>query len=114
MRPQDRFLRKLFEQTDGRTDRTVHAFLHVARPLALSPEEARTTVSALVREGLIGMDPMFDRLIWLTPAGAAADRRLHTVDVVGDIARDASILPTSRATAYDGPLYHDTNAAADQ
>ncbi len=79
---QDRFLRQLFDRTGGRIDQTVHAVLHVARPLALSPAETDASIRALVRAGLSGVDSMFDRLIWLTPAGAAACTRLSATDIV--------------------------------
>lgn len=114
MRARDRFPRKLFEQTGGRTDRTVHALLHVARPLALSPDETRAAITALIRDGLIGVDPMFDRLIWLTPAGLAACTRPYTIDVIADTVRNAPHVPAHLVTTYESPLYDAANAAADQ
>jgi hypothetical protein len=63
---------ELYRRTDGRSDRTVHAHLHIAMPLHLSEKEVQSSITLLVREGSIATDPMFDRLIFLTPTGIAA------------------------------------------
>jgi hypothetical protein len=82
MRANDRFLTQLYHRTGGRVDRTVHAYLHVAKPLALSLAEMRMRVETLIDAGLIEADPGFDRLIRLTPVAAAACARLFAVDAV--------------------------------
>ena len=82
MRAQDRFLMELYRRTEGRSDRTVHAHLHVAKPLRLSEMEATSSIRMLLREGLIATDPMFERLIFLTPSGIAACERQQTGDMV--------------------------------
>ncbi len=82
MHAKERFLIQLFERTDGRIDRTLHAHLHVARRLGLSLAETQACVHALVGEGLIEADAMFDSLIWLTPKGVAACMRRLAVDAI--------------------------------
>lgn len=84
MRTQDRFLMELYRRTEGRSDRTVHAHLHIAKPLRLSEMEATSRVRMLVRAGLIATDPMFDRLIFLTPSGIAACERQRAEGIVVD------------------------------
>jgi hypothetical protein len=91
MRAQDRFLLELYRRTEGRSDRTVHAHLHIAKPLHLSEREATSSIRMLVREGLIATDPMFDRLICLTPTGIAACERQQTGN---SIARDVTTSDT--------------------
>jgi hypothetical protein len=75
----DRFLMRVYDRTGGRADRTVHAYLHVAKPLALSLAEMRMRVETLIDAGLIEADPGFDRLIRLTPVGVSACARLVAV-----------------------------------
>lgn len=82
MRANDRFLMHLYERTGGRVDCTLHAYLHVAKPLALSLPEMRMRVETLIDAGLFEADPGFDRLIRLTPSGVAACARLVAVDAV--------------------------------
>jgi hypothetical protein len=82
MRANDRFLMHLYERTGGRVDCTVHAYLHIAKPLALSLAEMQMRVETLIDAGLIEADPEFDRLIRLTPSGIAACARLVAVDAV--------------------------------
>jgi hypothetical protein len=71
MHAQDRFLMEIYRRTAGRTDRTVHSHRHIAQPLALSDAEVRAYIAALIQQELIAVDPMYDRLIALTPRGAA-------------------------------------------
>jgi hypothetical protein len=78
----DRFLMRAYDRTGGRADRTVHAYLHVAKPLALSLAEMRMRVETLIHTGLIEADPGFDRLIRLTPVGVSTCARLVAVDAV--------------------------------
>jgi hypothetical protein len=82
MDTKERFLTQLFERTDGRIDRTLHAYLHIAKPLRLSLTETQACVHALVEDGLIEADAMFDSLIWLTPKGVAVCRRCLATDAV--------------------------------
>lgn len=70
---------RLYERAGGQANRTLHSHRHIAGPLGLSHADTRISVAALLREGLIAVDPMFDRLIALTPAGVAACTR-HAVD----------------------------------
>jgi len=60
------FLKRLHERTGGRTDRTLHAYLHIAKPLGLTVAEMQVTVGDLIAHGLVEVDPGFDRLIRLT------------------------------------------------
>jgi hypothetical protein len=82
MRVRDRFLMELYRRTDGRSDRTVYAHLHVAKPLHLSDMEARLSIAALLRDGVIEADAMYDRLIWLTPTGTDACERQQAADTL--------------------------------
>jgi hypothetical protein len=82
MRANDRFLMHVYDRTNGRTDRTIHAYLHIAKPLALSLAEMRMRVETLIDAGLIEADPGFDRLIRLTPVGVATCARQVAVDAV--------------------------------
>ena len=84
MRTQDRFLMELYRRTDGQCNCTVHSWLHVAKPLRLSEAEARMSIMALVREGLIGVDTMFNRLIWLTPTGVVACEQCRNEDTLAE------------------------------
>jgi hypothetical protein len=94
MGTQDRFLMELYRQTEGRSDRTVHAYLHVAKPLHLSEVETEFSVTMLAREGLIARDTMFDRLIWLTLTGIAMCEQRHTADtLVHDTVMDDIYIP---------------------
>jgi hypothetical protein len=106
MHAKDRFLIQLFERADGRTDRTFHSHLHIAGPLGLSRAEARASVAVLLREGLIAADPMFDRLIALTPAGIAACTRRGTDMVV----HEQAVIPERREgvlALHEIPAYAD-------
>jgi hypothetical protein len=94
MRARDRFLLHLYDRTGGRTDHTVHAYLHVAKPLALSLAEMRMRVDTLIDAGLIEADPGFDRLIRLTPAGVAICARRGALNP-----RDTIISATPSPTA---------------
>jgi hypothetical protein len=60
-------------------DRTVHSYLHVAKPLALSMVEMQASTGALIEGGMIEADPGYDRLIRLTPVGAAVCRFTHVM-----------------------------------
>jgi hypothetical protein len=82
MRANDWFLMHIYDRTGGRTDRTLHAYLHVAKPLALSLAEVRMRIEILIDAGLIEADPGFDRLIRLTPAGVATCTRCDAVDAI--------------------------------
>ena len=94
MGAQDRFLRELYRRTEGRSDRTVHAYLHVGKQLRLSEMETAFSITMLVREGLIARDSMFDRLIWLTPTGIAACEQRHMGNtLVHDAAMDDFYAP---------------------
>jgi hypothetical protein len=111
MRARDRFLAELYRRTDGRCDRTVHAYRHVAKPLHLSEMEARSAMSALVRDGLIEADSMFDRLIWLTPTGiTACEQRQPTDTIMHEMATSDTYVPLM---ALRG-VYADIDAAADR
>jgi hypothetical protein len=111
---QDRFLRQLFERTGGQTNQTVHAVLHLARPLALSTTETDASIAALSRAGLIGVDPMFGRLIWLTPAGAAACTRSTATDAVIKTGPLPRIAPSHDFASRHAPVYHTTEITADR
>lgn len=86
MRAHDRFLTKLYEQTLGRVDRTVHAYRHIAIPLGLSLAEMQECVAALIDRGLVEVDPELDRLIRLTPMGVS----VHEQRSAGVTAADLS------------------------
>jgi hypothetical protein len=91
---QDRFLMELYRRAEGRSDRTVHAYLHIAKPLHLSEADTEFSITMLVREGLIARDSMFDRLIWLTLTGIAICEQQHTADtLVHDAAKDDIYVP---------------------
>ncbi len=96
MRAHDQFLMRLYERTGGRTDRTLHAYLHIARPLALSLAETRACLAALVGAELIEADPEFDRLIRLTPVGAATCARRDAGETVAPL----SPRPVAYAPAF--------------
>lgn len=82
MDAKNRFLTQLYERAGGRIDRTVHSFLHVAKPLAFSMVEMQASADTLCEEGMIEADPGYDRLIRLTPRGAAVCRRTHIVEMI--------------------------------
>jgi hypothetical protein len=83
MDAKDRFLTQLYERADGRIDRTVHSYLHVAKPLAYSIIQMQANADALIAEGMIEADPGYNRLIRLTPFGVAVYQRTHVGDAVG-------------------------------
>lgn len=106
----DRFLRGLYERTGGRTDRTVHAYLHVAIPHEISLAEMRAAVAALADAGLVEVDPGFDRLIRLTPAGVAACQGVGTADRAAPAAREPVV--TWHGFAVPREMYAGLAAAA--
>ncbi len=80
MRQRDCFLRRLHERVDGRIDRTVHAYLHIAIPLLLPRGEMERCINDLIALGLIEADPGFAHLIRLTPRGITACEEIGTVE----------------------------------
>ncbi len=111
MRARERFLMELYRRAEGRRDRTIHAHLHVAKPLHLSEAEARAAIAALLRDGLIEADAMYDRLIWLTPRGIAACEQGRAVDAIvpETVTADDYVLLTALRGVYAG-----IDAAADR
>ncbi len=100
-----RFLTQLYERAGGRIDRTVHSYLHVAKPLAFSMVEMQASANALIEEGMIEADLGYNRLIRLTPRGAAVCRRTHVVETIakaneaGSFA-DCDVAPTAAHVAF--------------
>jgi len=103
MRAKDRFLMALYRRSGGRIDRTFHAYLHIAKPLALSEREARHHLDLLLDKGLIEADPGFDRLIRLTPAGVGACACAGTADVaVREVCPEMALAPLCVLSAPAG------------
>ncbi len=106
MDAKSRFLTQLYERAGGRIDRTMHSYLHVAKPLALSMVEMQASANALIEEGMIEADPGYNRLIRLTPLGATVCCCMHVVETIAPKTDEAGsftkcdVAPTSAHVAF--------------